>query len=101
VDAIHALAQEHGLRVIEDAAHAFGSRADGRAIGTFGDLVCFSFGPVKIITSLEGGALVTPHEEDVQKIKELRLLGVDIDRALRTNNACGTTTSSARAGGTT
>jgi dTDP-4-amino-4,6-dideoxygalactose transaminase len=86
VDAIHALAQEHGLRVIEDAAHAFGSRADGRAIGTFGDLVCFSFGPVKIITSLEGGALVTPHEEDVQKIKELRLLGVDIDRALRTNN---------------
>jgi dTDP-4-amino-4,6-dideoxygalactose transaminase len=86
IDEIHALAQEHGLRVIEDAAHAFGSRSNGRAIGTFGDLVCFSFGPVKIITSLEGGALVTPNPDDVQTLRELRLLGVDTDRALRTNN---------------
>jgi dTDP-4-amino-4,6-dideoxygalactose transaminase len=47
--------------------------------------VCFSFGPVKIITSLEGGALVTPESEDVQQVRELRLLGIDTDRALRSN----------------
>jgi dTDP-4-amino-4,6-dideoxygalactose transaminase len=86
IDEIHELAREHGLRVIEDAAHAFGSRSHDRLLGTFGDLVCFSFGPVKIITSLEGGALVTSDPEDVQRVRELRLLGVDTDRALRTNN---------------
>nr|MBA3400898.1 DegT/DnrJ/EryC1/StrS family aminotransferase [Actinomycetota bacterium] len=85
IDEIHELAREHGLRVIEDAAHAFGSRSRDRLLGTFGDLVCFSFGPVKIITSLEGGAIVTPNADDVQRIRELRLLGVDTDRALRTN----------------
>ena len=86
IDEIHELAREHGLRVIEDAAHAFGSRSHGRLIGTFGDLVCFSFGPVKIITSLEGGASSHRDPDDVQRVRELRLLGVDTDRALRTNN---------------
>ena len=86
IDEIHDLGREHGLRVIEDAAHAFGSRSEGRMLGTFGDLVCFSFGPVKIITSLEGGALVSGNPEDVQRVRELRLLGVDTDRALRSNN---------------
>jgi dTDP-4-amino-4,6-dideoxygalactose transaminase len=85
IDEIHEIAREHGLRVIEDAAHAFGSRSRGRRLGTFGDLVCFSFGPVKLITSLEGGALVTSDPDDVQRLRELRLLGVDTDRALRTN----------------
>jgi dTDP-4-amino-4,6-dideoxygalactose transaminase len=85
IDEIHELAREHGLRVIEDAAHAFGSRSNGRLIGSFGDLVAFSFGPVKIITSLEGGALVIPGAEDAQHVRELRLLGIDTDRALRSN----------------
>ena len=43
-------------------------------------------GNVKLITALEGGALVTPNEDEVQAVRELRLLGVDTDRALRTNN---------------
>ena len=85
IDEIHEIARERGLRVIEDAAHAFGSRSRGRMLGTFGDLVCFSFGPVKIITSLEGGALVTASSDDVQRVREMRLLGVDTDRALRSN----------------
>jgi dTDP-4-amino-4,6-dideoxygalactose transaminase len=83
IDELHELAREHGVRVIEDAAHAFGSRSRGRLIGSFGDLVCFSFGPVKVLTTLEGGALVTPSDEDGQRIRELRLLGVDTDRTLR------------------
>lgn len=86
IDEIHELARECGLRVIEDAAHAFGSRSQGRLLGTFGDLVCFSFGPVKIITSLEGGAIVTANPDDVPRVREMRLLGVDTDRALRTND---------------
>lgn len=83
LDAIHAIAAEHDLRVIEDAAHAFGSSSRGRAIGSFGDLVCFSFGPVKMITSLEGGAVVSPRVEDVQLLHELRLIGVTADTDAR------------------
>ena len=60
LDELMAIASEHGLRLIEDAAHAFGSLSKGRAIGSFGDITCFSFGPVKTITSLEGGAVITP-----------------------------------------
>jgi dTDP-4-amino-4,6-dideoxygalactose transaminase len=86
IDEIRQIGRDHGIRVIEDAAHAFGSRYEGKAIGATGDLVCFSFGPVKLVTALEGGALVTPREDEVQAVRELRLLGVDTDRALRTNN---------------
>ncbi|MCZ7530363.1 MAG: DegT/DnrJ/EryC1/StrS family aminotransferase [Acidimicrobiia bacterium] len=83
IDEINELAAEHGLRVIEDAAHAFGTRHRGRPIGSFGDLTCFSFGPVKVITSLEGGAVITPHETDVQRLHELRLIGVTDDTDAR------------------
>ncbi|MBA3843882.1 MAG: DegT/DnrJ/EryC1/StrS family aminotransferase [Actinobacteria bacterium] len=82
-DEIYAIAAEHGLRVVEDAAHALGTRSDGRPIGSFGDLICFSFGPVKIITSLEGGAVVTGDQSDVQPLHELRLVGVNKDTAER------------------
>ena len=83
LDAVYELADERGLRVVEDAAHAFGSTHDGRPIGTFGDLTCFSFGPVKIITSLEGGAIVTGNPDDVRTLHELRLVGVTKDTATR------------------
>lgn len=59
LDAIHAFAGAHGLRVIEDAAHAFGSRSRGRLVGSFGDVACFSFDPIKNITCGQGGAVVT------------------------------------------
>ena len=83
IDELYELATQHGLRVIEDAAHAFGSRHRDRPIGSFGDLVCFSFGPVKVLSTLEGGAIVTPSADDAQHVRELRILGVDTDRALR------------------
>ncbi len=86
IDEIRQLGRDHGIRVIEDAAHAFGTLHDGKPIGATGDLVCFSFGPVKVITSLEGGALVTPNEDEARVVRELRLLGVDTDRALRAND---------------
>ncbi len=87
LQAIHDLAQSRGLRVIEDAAHAFGSRSAAGAVGAFGDLTCFSFGPVKIITTLEGGAVMTPRSEDVQTLHELRLIGVDSDTDARYRNS--------------
>lgn len=86
LDEILDIAGRHGLRVLEDAAHAFGSESRGRPVGSYGDLTCFSFGPVKMITTLEGGAVVTPHEQDVQVLHELRHLGVDSDTDARYRN---------------
>ena len=54
MDALYDIAAKHGLRVVEDAAHAIGSRYRGRLIGSFGDLVVFSFHPNKNMTSIEG-----------------------------------------------
>ncbi len=76
LDEIHALAREHGLRVIEDAAHAFGSSHAGRRIGSFGDIVCFSFDGIKNITSGEGGCVVTADAEVMSRVRDSRLLGV-------------------------
>ena len=69
-------ARAHGLRVIEDAAHAFGCSWNGRRIGAFGDVVCFSFDGIKNITSGEGGAVVTGDAEVAERVKNARLLGV-------------------------
>jgi dTDP-4-amino-4,6-dideoxygalactose transaminase len=86
IDELCAIGREFGLRVIEDAAHAFGSASDGRMIGSFGDITCFSFGPVKTITTLEGGAVVTPSAADLQALHELRHLGIDSDTEARYRN---------------
>lgn len=86
LDDLTSLAARHGLRVIEDAAHAFGSQSEGRPVGSFGDITCFSFGPVKMITTLEGGAVITPDPADVQVLHELRHLGIDSDTDARYRN---------------
>jgi dTDP-4-amino-4,6-dideoxygalactose transaminase len=57
MDPINELARARGLRVLEDAAHAIGTRDKGRLIGSFGDVACFSFHPNKNMTTIEGGAL--------------------------------------------
>ncbi|MBS0451838.1 MAG: DegT/DnrJ/EryC1/StrS family aminotransferase [Proteobacteria bacterium] len=76
-DRLAALASKHGLRVIEDAAQAFGSRWDGREIGSFGDLVSFSFHANKNITTSEGGCLVVNNDEEALRLERLRLQGVE------------------------
>jgi dTDP-4-amino-4,6-dideoxygalactose transaminase len=86
LDPILELAREHGLRLVEDAAEAFGTRYKGRLIGSFGDLAALSFDPVKVVTALDAGAVVTPHEEDVATLQQLRLLGVNRDTADRVRN---------------
>jgi dTDP-4-amino-4,6-dideoxygalactose transaminase len=69
MDGLYALAKSHGLRVVEDAAHAIGAASKGRRIGSFGDLVCFSFHPNKNITTIEGGAVSGGSAEEVQALE--------------------------------
>jgi dTDP-4-amino-4,6-dideoxygalactose transaminase len=76
IDEVYALAAQHHLRVIEDAAHSFGGLRHGKRIGAEGDLICFSFDPIKNITSLDGGAVVSGDTELIHKLQDLRLLGV-------------------------
>lgn len=79
LEALYRFAIEHKLRVIEDAAHAFGTLYKGKLIGSFGDICCFSFDGIKNITSGEGGAILTKDEDVLEKIKDARLLGVQKD----------------------
>lgn len=75
--AIMAIAERHGLKVIEDCAIALGARLDGRHVGLFGDAGCFSFYPVKHITTGEGGMFVSRHGDVAEKVARLRAFGVD------------------------
>lgn len=79
LDPIYALAKQHNLRVIEDAAHAIGSSYKGKRIGSFGDTQMFSFHPNKIITSGEGGLITTTDDAMAAEIKVLRFHGIDRD----------------------
>lgn len=83
LDAIYDFANSNSLRVIEDASHAFGSTYKGKKIGSFGDIVCFSFDGIKNITSGEGGAVVTRDKQVIQKVQDARLLGVQRDTEKR------------------
>jgi dTDP-4-amino-4,6-dideoxygalactose transaminase len=86
LDEAYAVAAEFGLRVIEDAAHAIGTRHGGAMVGASGDLVCFSFGPVKTMTTLEGGAIITPRPEELEVLHQYRMLGVDRETQARYQN---------------
>lgn len=83
LDKIYAFAQQHGLRVIEDAAHAFGCSHQGRKIGSIGDVVCFSFDGIKNITSGEGGCIVSFDPEVTRLCSDARLLSVENDTEKR------------------
>jgi len=69
MDRLYAIANRHKLRVIEDAAHAIGSAWRGRRIGSFGDLICFSFHPNKNMTTIEGGAISGGSPEELKAIE--------------------------------
>lgn len=77
MDALIKIKEETGIRIIEDAAHAFGTYYNGKKIGSFGDITCFSFDSIKVMTCGEGGAIVTsdPAFDDLSRKK--RLLGID------------------------
>lgn len=74
---IMSLAKKYNLRVIEDAACALGTEYNGRKVGTFGDIGCFSLHPRKAITTGEGGIVITNDDSIAKKIKILRNHGID------------------------
>jgi len=76
MDRLYAIAARRRLRVVEDAAQAIDSRWQGRRIGSFGDLVSFSFQANKNVTCAEGGCLVMASAEEAERAEPLRLQGV-------------------------
>ena len=76
LDEIKAIAEEKGLIVIEDAAHALGAEYKGQKIGSLSDMTIFSFHPVKHITTGEGGMVLTNNEEFYEKLKIFRHHGI-------------------------
>lgn len=86
LDAVYELAERHNLRVIEDACHGFGTLSRGKKIGSFGDITAFSFDPVKIITSIDGGCVIVSRQSEVADLHHFRLLGVDKDTTERYKN---------------
>lgn len=76
VDALQSIADAHGLKLMYDAAHAFGTEINGQPIATFGDASVFSFHATKLFTTLEGGLVATPSEEDRDRLYYLRNFGI-------------------------
>jgi dTDP-4-amino-4,6-dideoxygalactose transaminase len=75
--ALAAFRRRHGVRILEDAALALGSRAAGKPVGATGDLVSFSFHPNKNLTTIEGGALVLNDGDEARAVERLRFHGID------------------------
>ena len=73
------LCRKYKIKVLEDAAHAFPARLNNRMVGSLGNVTCFSFYANKPITTGEGGMLTTQHEEIYERVKRMRLHGIDKD----------------------
>ena len=91
MDKIYLLSQEYGFSIIEDASHAIGGKFKGRPIGscTYSDITIFSFHPVKIVTTAEGGVATTNSLQLAEKMRLLRSHGITRDSALMTEQEHG------------
>ncbi len=79
VDRLGVLAREHNLRLMYDAAHALGSRYRGRTLGGYGDVEVYSLSPTKIVTTGEGGLIVTNEDALAERCRLARNQGVDAE----------------------
>lgn len=82
MDEINAMAEEHQLAVIEDAAHALGAVYRGKPIGSISRFTCFSFQAIKHLTTGDGGALCCLHDDDHQAARTRRWFGIDREHSL-------------------
>lgn len=91
MQAIHVLGQRYGFGIIEDASHAIGGKYKGEFIGSgrYSDITVFSFHPVKIITTAEGGMALTNSDELAERMALLRSHGVTRDQRLMTREPDG------------
>ena len=87
MDALCAIARDHGLKIIEDCAHAIEAEYKGRKTGTFGDFGCFSFYVTKNVITGEGGMVLCRREEDAARVKILALHGMSKDAWKRFGDA--------------
>jgi dTDP-4-amino-4,6-dideoxygalactose transaminase len=83
VTAVRALCERRGIAVVEDAACAIGASYRGRPVGGGADLAAFSFHPRKVITTGEGGMLVTAHQDWAERLRRLREHGMNVSAATR------------------
>ena len=83
---LRAIAKQHSLAVVEDAAHSIGSRLDGKPVGSLADLTTFSFHPVKTITTGEGGAILTDDDAYATALRDFRNHGLVRDPARLARN---------------
>lgn len=86
MDEIHRIARKHDLLVIEDAAHALGAEYKGQKIGSLSDMTCFSFHPVKPITTGEGGMITTNDEALYKRLLLFRSHGITRDEEFLEEN---------------
>ncbi len=79
IDSIMEVARSRGIKVIEDAAHAFGAKYKGKMIGNHSDYVCYSFQAIKHITTADGGAIAVNNmsEEECRRLLRMRWFGLD------------------------
>jgi perosamine synthetase len=85
---ISRIAAEHGIPLIEDAAHALGARYEGARIGNHSDYVIFSFQAIKHMTTGDGGMLLCRREADLPKGRRVRWFGIDRDQPRTTVDVC-------------
>ena len=91
MQAIHELAKKYGFSIIEDASHAIGGKYKGEPIGNsrYSDITVFSFHPVKIVTTAEGGMAVTNNAKLAEQLNLLRSHGITRDEKLMTQDMDG------------
>lgn len=87
IDGCRALAGAYKLRVVEDAACAIGSSYQGTPIGSHGELVCFSFHPRKLVTTGDGGMVLTSNGEHAQRLRLLRQHGMSVNDRVRSSSS--------------
>lgn len=86
MEKIHQIAKKHNLMVIEDAAHALGAVYQGKKVGSLSDMTCFSFHPVKPITTGEGGMITTNDEKLYQRLLLFRSHGITREEEFLSEN---------------
>jgi dTDP-4-amino-4,6-dideoxygalactose transaminase len=77
IEALLSIKARHSVRIVEDAAHAFGSARNGRKVGSVGDIACFSFDSIKNISCGEGGAVVCRDAPLAERMRHKRSLGIE------------------------
>ena len=84
MDEVLKFCQENDLELIEDCAHALGTRYDGAHVGRFGSSGCFSFYPTKQITTGDGGLVISDNQDLIERVRRMKAFGIDVPPHART-----------------